>query len=89
MKIPESQSLTVALIYQARIESISSNYDRLPDNVMVHPAHKKEFLLKVIEAHPKQFIITNKSKIFGMRLIWTDAIDEDEVVCTFDNFNKW
>lgn len=60
------------------------NHGEFPDNVMIHLVHKNT----MYRYQSKLFGLTWKhdkmTHCFGMRIIWTDCIDEEEIICTYN-----
>lgn len=52
-----------------------------PDYIMIHPINKE-----IIEK--EEIILSNINKIFGIKIIWTESIEKDEIICTFDANDK-
>lgn len=72
------------LIWRQRQKCIYHECGRLPDNVMIHPKHKDAIYDEVVNSCS---ITTNKGKLthfFGMLVVWTDHIGDDDVICTYN-----
>ena len=63
-------------------QSINISYKE-PDYIMIHSI-KKEILLKELFKKCKNIPHNVKNiKVFGIKIIWTDDINEDEMICTY------
>lgn len=72
------------IIWQERNICAYNERGRYPDNVMIHPAHKNNIYS---ETESMGAYTMNRGKMthyFGMKVIWTDDIEEDEIICTYN-----
>ncbi len=55
-----------------------------PDNIMIHPIHKERLQSESMILGVMYPINYKKTTIFGLTAIFTDAINEDEIICTYN-----
>lgn len=72
------------LIWQERNTCAYNERGRYPDNVMIHPAHKNNVYGEAESITAYTTYRGRMTHYFGMKVIWTDDIGEDEVICTYN-----
>lgn len=71
----------LTLVRAARFESIRE-MKRTPDYVLISPLNK--FSLR--EYFSGKDLDNDELKLFGMKIIWTNAVEYDKPVCVYDAF---
>lgn len=71
-------------IWEAR-NIFCRNVGRQPDYVMVHVCNKCSILEEAQKANIYELMCpTNNHRCFGMKIIWTADIEENDVICTYN-----
>ncbi len=56
-----------------------------PDNVMIHPIRKESLTNEATALLlPTNFDVNGRLYAFGMKVIFTDQIEENQIICTFN-----
>lgn len=72
----------IEIIWRHRQNSIRKNLNE-PNFVMIHPIHKGDLYQCAMNESVSLFNEGRLKKIFGMQVIWTDDIEESEIIPTF------
>ena len=61
------------------------NVGRQPDYVMIHICNKRSILEEAQKANIYELMCpTNNHRCFGMKIIWTTDIGENDVICPYN-----
>ena len=71
-------------IWRERNECALINFGNPPDNVMLHPLKRWELLEQSNLVSGNVYIEGMKEICFGMSIIYTNMLEENEIVCTYD-----
>jgi len=56
-----------------------------PDNIMIHFSLKEKLFEEITRLTNQDFSIYKNLKIFGVKVIFTDCIEVDEIICTINS----
>ena len=71
-------------IWQEMNECAMIQNGKSPDNVMLHPSKKHEILEQANLVSGHVYYDGIKEKCFGMSIIYTITLKENEIKCTYD-----
>jgi len=63
----------------SRKKKVKELHNEIPDNVMIHSSQRAGL---EVEAMTRYSNPENLKAVFGMLIIWTDAINATDIVCT-------
>jgi len=71
-------------IWKTRNECAYNQRGDYPDNVMIHPKHKSAIYTEAHHTAAFEGSFGQLTHCFGMLVVWTDVIKEDDVICTYN-----
>ena len=77
------ENICFDLIWMMRNEC-AKHLGKYPDNVMIHPVKKEQIYDEAKQVQGFVVLDSKLQKIFGMKVIWTEEIEDDEVICTYN-----
>jgi hypothetical protein len=87
MEDKKESIVNVKYIWGKRNEAVIYN-NEYPDNVMIHPRNKENLIGESMKVSGFILMESKNQKIFGMKVIWTYEIEENEVICTYNKIKK-
>lgn len=83
----EDTKVNINLIWLHRNNFVRS-VGRYPDYVMIHPNNRTKLLEEAQETLAFELMESERHHCFGMKVIWTTEIKEDDVICTCSGNDK-
>jgi hypothetical protein len=72
----------IDLIWKER-NNFCRNIGRYPDYVLIHVCNKPSILEEAQKANIYELMCPTIHRCFGMKVIWTTDIAENDVICTY------
>jgi hypothetical protein len=75
-------SVVINYIWKER-DTCFRNIGRYPDYVLIHVCNKRSILDEAMKSNNYELLCPNNHRYFGMKVIWTTDIAENDVICTY------